>query len=94
MTRFDIFEFNYYDKETGQGFIVYARSEETANKIIEIVNDQNIYYFVKPKFKRFKVPCKTDIPPCELETEQFDTATKQMEQRLNFQQEVAKQKIH
>lgn len=87
MDTYDMFEFNYYDKETGQGYVVYARTEETANKIIDIVNDQNVYYFVKPRFKKFKAPFLTEIPPYELETEQLEIVTKQRDHRLKYQKE-------
>ena len=65
-----VFEFAYIDKKTKQRFKVYARTEKVANEIIEIVNKDNIYYFVKPRFRRFKKAFKTTEPPYDLEEEQ------------------------
>ena len=34
INQFELYEFRYIDKETKTGFYVYARDEETADKII------------------------------------------------------------
>lgn len=81
---FDIFEFAYIDKKTKQRFKVYARTEKVANEIIEIVNKDNIYYFVKPRFRRFKKAFKTTEPPYDLEEEQKEIALKQLNKRKEY----------
>ncbi len=70
---FEIWEFRFVDKETKARAVVYARTEETALKIIKMWNNmQSIYYWIKPKF-RFKRKYVTSTPPYELEQEQIDT---------------------
>ncbi|MCF0108370.1 MAG: hypothetical protein HUJ59_05175 [Bacilli bacterium] len=81
---FTIFEFRYVDKDTGTGFCVYARTEETADKIIAIENEQNVYFFIKPKLRRFKRKYTTEKPPYELEQEQLDFVTKRRNKRLKY----------
>lgn len=70
---FEIFEFRFVDKRTKAGAVIYARTEETALKIIKKWNDmQDIYHWAKPRF-RFKKKFVTSMPPYELEQEQIST---------------------
>lgn len=71
--QFEIYEFRFVDKRTRMGAVIYARTEETALKIINIWNEmQNIYHWAKPRF-RFKKKYTTSVPPYELEQEQINT---------------------
>lgn len=55
------------------GAVIYARTEETALKIINMWNEiQDIYHWVKPRFG-FKKKYTTSMPPYELEQEQINT---------------------
>lgn len=78
--KYKIFKFRYIDKETGLKFNVYARNEETANKIIEIENDGSSFTFV-PRF-RFKRKVLFDTPPDEAEEIQFETVKQRREYRI------------
>ena len=70
---FEIYEFRFVDKRTRMGAVIYARTEETALKIINMWNEmQNIYHWVKPRF-RFRRKDTTSTPPYELEQEQIQT---------------------
>lgn len=69
----DNYSVPFYVSQTRMGAVIYARTEETALKIINMWNDmQNIFQWVKPRF-RFKKKCMTSIPPYELEQEQIGT---------------------
>lgn len=69
---FEIYEFKFIDKTTKMGAVIYARTEETAMKIISLFNEKiDTYYWEKRRF-RFKKLVYTSIPPYELEQEQFD----------------------
>ncbi len=81
---FEIYEFKYRCKRTRLKFVVYARTEKTANEIINIVNQDNIIYFEKPKFRRFKKPCRCTMSPYEIEQEQFEVAEQQHQKRLEY----------
>lgn len=71
--QFEIYEFRFVDKKTRMGAVIYARTEEIALRIIQKWNDmQNIYHWVKPRF-RFKKKYVTSTPPYELEQEQIET---------------------
>ena len=79
---YNIFRFRYIDKKARVGFVVYAREEETADKIISIVNKKNVFFFTKPKIKwRFKKAKICTKPPYEIEQEQFEVAESQYEIR-------------
>ena len=81
--QFEIFEFKFIDKKTKMRAIVYARTEGTALKIINMWNDiQDIYFWVKLRF-RFKKKCATSIPPYELEQEQIQTIQQWKQSALN-----------
>ena len=70
---FEIWEFRFVDKKTKMRSVIYARTEETALKIIGMWNEvQSIYHWVKPRF-RFRKKYVTTIPPYELEQEQIST---------------------
>lgn len=70
--QFMVYGFRFIDKETRAGAVIYARSEETALKIINKWNEmQNIYHWIKPRF-RFMRRYLTSIPPYELEQEQIE----------------------
>ena len=78
--KYKTFEFRYIDKETKLKAVVYARDEETANKIIEIENDGSSFQFV-PRF-RFKRKVLIDIPPNEAESIQLKTVIEHREYRI------------
>ncbi len=82
--QFEVFEFRYIDKQTKTGFCVYARTEETAQKIINIENDHNVYHYVKPRFRRFKRKYLSEKPPYDLEQEQIDVATARKQKRYEY----------
>lgn len=83
--EFEVFEFRYFDRTTKQAFCVYARKEETAKEIIDIVNKDNpIFHFVKPKLRRFKRRYLSKTPPYELEQEQIEVASNDHKKRLEF----------
>lgn len=86
INQFELYEFRYIDKETRTGFCVYARDEETADKIITIENSCNVYHYVKPKF-RFKKKYISEQPPYELEQEQIETAEKRRKKRYEYMAE-------
>ena len=75
---FEIWEFRFVDKKTKARAVIYARTEETALKIIGMWNDLQIYHWVKRRF-RFKKKYVTKIPPYELEQAQIDTIKGWME---------------
>ena len=77
--KYKVFEFRYIDKETKLKAVVYARNEETANKIIEIENDGSPYTFV-PRFI-FKRKALIEIPVEEAEEIQFATVKQRREYR-------------
>lgn len=81
---YDLIEFRYIDKATKQRFCVFAREQKTADEIISIVNEKNIYYFIKPKFRKFKFKVVSSKPPYEVEQEQFEIAEKQKQKRLEY----------
>ena len=73
---FNIYEFRFVDKSTRMKAVIYARTQETAMKIISIWNDsQDIYHWVKPRFHFIKKMI-TSIPPYELENEQLEFVEK------------------
>lgn len=67
---FDIFKFTYVKKDEGiqvkLAKIIWARTEETAQKIIDIDPDE--WFLLK------KEATKTNRPPLELEQEQLEVA--------------------
>ena len=80
---YEIYEFRFVDKKTNFRCAVYARTEETAMKIIEQWNaNQDIFHWTKQKF-RFKKKCYTTIPPYELEQEQMKGVIKSGSNRRN-----------
>lgn len=81
---FEIYEFKYRCKKARLNFVVYARTEKTANEIINIVNQDNIIYFEKPKFRRFKKLVGCTMPPYDIEQEQFEVAEQQHQKRLEY----------
>ena len=78
--KYKTFEFRYIDKESKLKAVVYARNEETANKIIEIENDGSPFQFV-PRF-RFKRKVLIDTPPDEAERIQLETVKQRREYML------------
>ena len=71
--QFEIWSFRFVNKDTHMKATVYARTEETAMKIITMWNEStDIFHWVKPRF-RFKKRMVTNIPPYELEQEQMET---------------------
>ena len=73
MEQFEIYEFRFVDKKTKLKAVVFARTEETAYRIINIWNEfDDHYHWVKARF-RFKKKYMTYIPPYELEQEQENT---------------------
>lgn len=72
------------DRKHKLNFCIYAREQETADKIISIVNEKNIFYFKKPLLRRFKRRYETETPPYELEQEQIEAAEKQREKRIKY----------
>ncbi|MCF0117444.1 MAG: hypothetical protein HUJ61_05280 [Bacilli bacterium] len=81
--EFEVYEFRYIDKETKQGFCVYARTIETADQIITIENENNVYHYIKPRFRKFKRKYITEQPPYDLELEQLEVVTARRNKRLN-----------
>ena len=69
---FEIYAFRFVDKKTKSRCEIYARTVETALKIIDMWNSLGVFTWVKPKF-RFMKKCFTSIPPYEVEQEQLNT---------------------
>lgn len=81
---YEIFEYRFYDRKNKLAFLIYARSEETANRLIAIENENNIVHFKKPIFRKFKVACTTQKPPLEIENEQEEILEQRKAHRVDY----------
>ena len=82
MEQFEMYQFRFVDKKTKMHAAIYARTEETAYRIINIWNEfDDHYHWVKARF-RFKKKYMTYIPPYELEQEQEETVLEMKEKYL------------
>lgn len=91
MEAYNITEFRFKDKKSGMCCVVYAREEETALEIINIINSNNDVFW-SPKKIGYKKAVNSKIPPYELEQEQLNCALEMLERKNNKQcQEKKKQ---
>lgn len=73
--QFEINEYRYHLVGSSLTCVVWARSRETADKIIAIVNtDAGPDWIFVPKRLGFCKRFRTDVPPYELEQEQMESA--------------------
>ncbi|MBP3608119.1 MAG: hypothetical protein J6J11_07370 [Treponema sp.] len=77
---YDIFEFTYINEGGSLEQVVWARNEETAQKIIDLENQCTSFHWI-PKKKKFMVATQTNRPPYELEQEQLEIAKLKLERR-------------
>ena len=69
---FEIYRFIYVDKETGMKFEIYARKEETADRIANLDSElHGVFQWRRRRFF-FKKKIMINVPPYELELEQED----------------------
>ena len=77
---FKINMYRYIDTTSGLGFVIYARTLETAEKIKEAIN--NAYGYKLRKRRLFFIKhMLTDAPPYEVEMAQFDGIDEAIEYR-------------
>lgn len=78
---YDIYEFTYKSKykSLGMELVVYARTKEIADKIIDVANQHSSFIW-KRKIFGFKKKIKIDTPPYEVELEEI----KDEEDRLRY----------
>lgn len=81
--QYEIYEWRFKDKKSRIKFLIYARTEQTALKLIEIENYLNVVYFKPQRFK-FKVACSTTRPPYEIECEQETELERRKQHRLDY----------
>ena len=66
---FKIYEFRYKDRNSGIGFVFYARSEVFADRLASRITALGMYNLRRKKIG-YKKEYYTEIPPYELELEQ------------------------
>lgn len=87
--EFEINEYRYHLVGSNLTCVVWARKQETADKIIAISNTDTIPDLIWiPKRIGFCKKIRTDIPPYELEQEQIESA----EKKLKYRREHSKEK--
>ena len=77
---FEINEYHFVDKESGLKMVVYSRTREFAEKIIELNNICSCCHWVPKKIGFVKVT-QTNRPPYELEMEQLEYAKEKLQRR-------------
>ena len=77
---YDIYEFTYKNESGSLEQVIWARDEETAQKIIDLENQCTEFHWI-PRKKKFKVARRTNRPPYELEQEQLEEAQAMLERR-------------
>lgn len=78
--RYHSYQWKYVDRRAKVTLIVFAREQKTADKIVAIVNTENVYY-LKPARFFFKKPVLLRVPPYEVEQHQLEQAEKELEHR-------------
>lgn len=68
---FEIYKYKYKEIIGNANCYIYARSDETAQELIDIANSYSIWKF-KPARFFFKRKCYINVPPYELEQKQFE----------------------
>ncbi len=69
---FTINRYCYKDKGSGLKFEFYARNQETADEMARLITGLGVVNLIPKRFRFVQVMC-TEIPPYELEQEQFNT---------------------
>lgn len=77
---YEIFEFTYINQGGSLKMAVWARTEETAQKVIDLENQCTTFHWIPAK-RKFKVAKYTNRPPYELEQEQLEVAKNKLERR-------------
>lgn len=77
---YDIYEYTYKEKTCNLKKVIYARTDETAEKIIDIANTQSCCCWIPVK-RKFKKLVQTTQPPYELEQEQLQMVKLKLERR-------------
>lgn len=77
---YNIFEYHYIDKESGLEMIIWARSDDVAQTIVDINNKDSCCEWI-PKKRNFKKAIKINKPPFEIEQEQIRYAIEKQRKR-------------
>lgn len=84
MEAYNILVFRFVDKKSRCRFEVYARTLETAQKIIDIENTNNDVFKWSKKKIGFIKKAVSNIPPYDLELQQIETASKRLKNRTDY----------
>ena len=87
---FKIYEFRYRDRNSGVGFVFYARREVFADRLASRITALGIYSLQRRKIG-YKKEYYTEIPPYELELEQ-DEYVEGMEKKSGEKRKDTKQR--
>ena len=93
MEYYTINKYLYIDKESKMKMVIFAREDETARQMVEIANtEENDFHWVQYKrfFKPYKKEIVINVPPYELEQEQFECLNKELEQRKQYNRQTKK----
>ncbi len=77
---YDIYEYNYVDKESGLGMVIWVRTDEVAQQIADINSKDSSIKWI-PRKRKFKIPVHINIPPYELEQEQLEESRSELKIR-------------
>ena len=77
---YEVYEFKFKDKKKKEELLIYAKEEETALKILELYNLDNIFHFEKPRWGYQKI-VRIEIEPSALVEQQLDTAEQKLIER-------------
>lgn len=83
---YTIYKYIYIDKESKMKMVIFAREDETANKMLNIANECNDIEWkpYRSLFTKHKTLIEVPIPPYELEQEQLECLSKELEHRKEF----------
>lgn len=83
---YTIYKYIYKDKESKMKMLLFARDDETANKMLNIANECNDIEWkpYRSLFNKHKTLIEVPIPPYELEQEQLECLSKELEHRKEF----------
>ena len=77
---YEVYEFKFKDKKKKEELLIYAKEEETALKILNLYNQDNVYFFEKPRWGYQKI-VRIEIEPSVLDEQQIDTAEQKLIER-------------
>ena len=80
MDSYEIYQFTYKDKKSGLKLVVYARTLNVAQEIVDIDNIDNCVYWISKRIG-FKKKIYVSVSPYELELAQIDCVKKKLEYR-------------